>query len=134
MGIQTFPMAGYAYNDGEFPVCSGQCAYFGTCFNGDFSVENGFEMMVSTNSSGYVGMFSLKPFTKQITLMGFAVGSYGSENESADYYKGLFDGIGVGYLMSKRHSFSLITFVMDNNAYLDEPDNRLITTYQYHFD
>ena len=134
MGIQIFPMAGYTYNDGEFPVCRGQGACSGAGFNGDFSAENGFEMMVSTNSSGYVGMFSLKPLTKQITLMGFAAGSYGSENEDGENYKGFFAGIGVGYLISKRHSFSLMTFVMDNNTYLDEPDNRLIASYQYQFD
>ena len=66
--------------------------------------------------------------------MGFAGGSYGSENSDGDNYKGAFGGLGLGYLVQKRHSFNLMTFMMDNNTYLDDPDKRVIVSYQYQFD
>ncbi|MEF1304098.1 hypothetical protein QTO17_19600, partial [Vibrio owensii] len=98
------------------------------------SPENGFNMMNSSGSSGYLGAFTLKPLTEQLTLMGFAGGSYGSENSEGDNYKGAFGGLGLGYLVQKRHSFNLMTFMMDNNTYLDDPDKRVIVSYQYQFD
>ena len=48
-------------------------------------------------------------------------------------YQGVFGGVGMGYLVDKRHSFNLMTFMMDNNTYLDDPDKRVIFSYQYQF-
>ncbi|EKN4602775.1 hypothetical protein ACS5FI_004724, partial [Vibrio parahaemolyticus] len=91
-------------------------------------------MMSSSGSSGYVGAFALKSFTKELTLISFAAGTYGSENSEGENYKGFFGGIGLGYLVNKRHSFNVMTFVMDNNTYLDEADKRVAVSYQYQFE
>ncbi len=136
MGIQIFPMAGYTYNDGEAPACDGQVG--SKCTNPDFvgtpSAENGFNMMTSSGSSGYVGAFALKSLSQELTLIGFAAGSYGSENSEGENYKGGFGGIGLGYAFNKNHSFNVMTFLMDNNTYLDEADKRVALSYQYQFD
>jgi hypothetical protein len=66
--------------------------------------------------------------------MGFAGGSYGSENSEGDNYQGVFGGVGMSYLVQKRHSFNVMTFAMDNNTYLDDPDKRVIFSYQYQFE
>lgn len=135
LGIQLFPMAGYTYNDGESPRCDGavdsNCSE--TNFVGTPSAENGFYMADSAGSSGYVGAFGLKPLSKEFTLMGFAAGTYGSENDQGENYKGFFAGGGLSYLANKNNSFSLMTFMMDNNTYLDEPDKRVIASYTYQF-
>ncbi|EHK9086573.1 hypothetical protein AB8302_005134 [Vibrio parahaemolyticus] len=135
-GFQIFPMAGYTYNTGDVPVCDG--AESSHCsepnFTGTPSAENGFNMMSSSGSSGYVGAFALKSFTKELTLISFAAGTYGSENSEGENYKGFFGGIGLGYLVNKRHSFNVMTFVMDNNTYLDEADKRVAVSYQYQFE
>ncbi len=134
LGIQIFPTAGYTYNDGESPRCTEPQ---GLCSNPDFSgvpsAENGFTMVEVAGSSGYLGAFALKPFSPELTLMGFAVGTYGSKNDEGDNYKGYFTGLGLGYLVNKRHSFNVMTFIMDNNTYLDSPDERLIFSYTYQF-
>ncbi len=136
MGFQIFPMAGYTYNDGEAPVCDGQVG--SKCSNPDFvgtpSAENGFNMMTSSGSSGYVGAFALKSLTQELTLISFAAGSYGSENSEGENYKGVFGGAGLGYAVNKHHSFNIMTFLMDNNTYLDEADKRVVASYQYQFD
>ncbi len=133
LGIQLFPMAGYTYNDGESPRCDGvgECAEPG--FVGTPSAETGFTMVESAGSSGYVGAFGLKPITKTVTMMGFAAGTYGSANDEGENYKGFFMGAGISYLANKKNSFSLMTFLMDNNTYLDEPDERVIASYTYQF-
>ncbi|WP_182039430.1 hypothetical protein [Vibrio alginolyticus] len=133
-GFQIFPMAGYTYNDGNTPVCDGVSECADINFSGDVSPENGFGMMNTTNSSGYLGAFTLKPLSESLTLMGFAAGSYGSKNDEDENYKGFFGGIGLGYLYQKRHSFNLMTFMMDNNTYLDEPDERILLSYTYQFE
>ncbi|WP_045407893.1 hypothetical protein [Vibrio jasicida] len=135
-GFQIFPMAGYTYNDGDVPVCDGavDSACSAPGFTGTPSPENGFNMMNSSGSSGYLGAFTLKPLTEQLTLMGFAGGSYGSENSEGDNYQGVFGGVGMSYLVQKRHSFNVMTFAMDNNTYLDDPDKRVIFSYQYQFE
>lgn len=136
LGFQIFPMAGYTYNDGEALACDGEVG--SKCSNPDFvgtpSAENGFDMMTSSGSSGYVGAFALKSFTPELTLMSFAAGTYGSKNSEGENYKGAFGGIGLGYLVNKRHSFNLMTFIMNNNTYLDEADKRVMASYQYQFD
>lgn len=133
-GIQIFPTAGYTYNDGESPGCTEED---GKCNEADFtgmpSAENGFTMIQSSGSSGYLGFFALKPFTDEWSIMGFGVGSYGSENDDGENYKGYFTGIGTSYLLHKTHSFNIMTFMMDNNAYLDDPDKRIILSYTYQF-
>ena len=135
LGLQLFPMAGYTYNDGESPRCDGNSA--SACsdvnFVGTPSAENGFYMADSAGSSGYVGAFGLKPLSQEVTLMGFAAGTYGSENDEGENYKGYFLGGGVSYLANKNHSFSLMSFLMDNNTYLDEADKRVIASYTYQF-
>lgn len=134
LGIQLFPMAGYTYNDGESPSCRAGAACSEVNFVGTPSADNGFYMADSAGSSGYVGAFGLKPLTQEITLMGFAATTYGSENSEGENYKGFFAGGGVSYLANKNHSFSLMTFMMDNNTYLDDPDKRVIASYTYQFD
>ncbi len=135
LGFQIFPMAGYTYNDGEAPVCDGEVG--SKCSNPDFvgtpSAENGFNMMTSSGSSGYVGAFALKSLTTELTLMSFLAGTYGSENSEGDNFKGGMGGVGLGYAVNKNHSFNVMTFMMNNNTYLDEADKRVIASYQYQF-
>ncbi|USE82123.1 hypothetical protein [Acinetobacter tibetensis] len=66
-------------------------------------------------------------------MMGFAMGSSGSENVADENYKGYFASLGLGYLVQKCHSFNAIAFMMDNNTHLDSPDKRLILSYTYQF-
>lgn len=136
LGVQLFPMAGYTYNDGESPRCDGgstsECSKVN--FVGTPTADNGFYMADSAGSSGYVGAFGLRPLTQKLTLMGFAAGTYGSENDEGENYKGFFAGAGLSYLANKNNSFSLMTFIMDNNTYLDDPDKRVIASYTYQFD
>ncbi|MED7793112.1 hypothetical protein TB147_17560 [Klebsiella aerogenes] len=131
-GFQIFPMAGYTYNTGDEIECGG-----GKCaepeFNGDLSPENGFVNTDASGSSGYAGVFVLKPLTTNIRLLSFLAGSYGSKNEDGDNYKGYFGGIGVGYSMTKHQSVKAFTFVQDNNTYLDEADKRILAAYTYQF-
>lgn len=134
-GIQIFPTAGYTYNDGESPRCTnpnGECANLSDLASMP-NAESGFSMVEVSGSSGYLGAFALKPFTPELTMMGFAVGSYGSENDAGENYKGYFAGLGLGYLVQKRHSFNAMAFMMDNNTYLNNPDERLILSYTYQF-
>ncbi|MFV0487878.1 MAG: hypothetical protein ACK5NL_11910 [Vibrio fluvialis] len=134
-GIQIFPTAGYTYNDGDSPRCTDtekRCSQPG--FSGPPTAENGFSMVNVSGSSGYVGAFALRPLSSEMTLMGFGVGTYGSKNDEGENYKGYFAGLGLGYLLNKRHSFNVMTFMMDNNTYLDDPDKRLILSYTYQFD
>lgn len=131
-GFQIFPMAGYTYNTGDEIECgSGKCAE--PEFNGDLSPENGFVNTDASGSSGYAGVFVLKPLTTNIRLLGFLAGSYGSKNDDGDNYKGYFGGIGVGYSMTKHQSVKAFTFVQDNNTYLDEADKRILAAYSYQF-
>lgn len=136
LGFQIFPMAGYTYNDGEAPACDGEVG--SKCSNPDFvgtpSPENGFDMMTSSGSSGYVGAFALKSLNQELTLISFAAGSYGSKNSEGENYKGAFGGVGLGYAVNKNHSFNVMTFLMNNNTYLDEADKRVMASYQYQFD
>ncbi len=133
-GVQIFPMAGYTYNDGESPRCEEGKACSEINFSGPASAENGFYVSESKGSSGYVGAFALKPLSQEWTVLGFAAGTYGSKNDAGENYKGFFAGIGTSYLLSKKHSFSVMTFMMDNNTYLDEPDQRVMASYTYQFD
>ncbi|MCH1930542.1 hypothetical protein L9G16_10140 [Shewanella sp. A25] len=134
-GMQIFPTAGYTYNDGESPRCTdpeGDCSTLSD-FTGMPNAENGFSMVEVSGSSGYLGAFALKPLSAEMTLLGFMVGTYGSKNDEGDHYKGYFMGLGLGYLVNKRHSFNIMTFMMDNNTYLDSADERLILSYTYQF-
>jgi len=38
------------------------------------------------------GAFGFKPLSSEVTLMGFAAGTYGSENDAGENYKGFFAG------------------------------------------
>lgn len=131
-GFQIFPMAGYTYNTGDEIECGG-----GKCaepeFNGDLSPENGFVNSDASGSSGYAGVFVLKPLTANIRLLSFLAGSYGSKNDDGDNYKGYFGGVGMGYSMTKHQSVKAFTFVQDNNTYLDEADKRILAAYTYQF-
>ena len=127
-GFQIFPMAGYTYNTGEIKGCKRDDR--GECVSPDFaeslSPEFNFETITTSGSSGYLGAFSLKPLTSDLTLIGFAAGSYGSKNEAGDNYKGYFGGLGVGYSVTRHLSVNVMTFIMDNNTYLDDPDKRFL--------
>ncbi|MGL4337333.1 MAG: hypothetical protein ACRCST_10610, partial [Turicibacter sp.] len=82
---------------------------------------------------GYLGLFALKPLSKNVRLLGFAGGSLGSKNNQGEYYKGAFGGFGLGYTITPQHSIKVMTFIMDNNTYLDNPDARLLLAYTYRF-
>ena len=131
-GFQIFPMAGYTYNTGDEIKCGG-----GKCaepeFNGDLSPENGFVNIDASGSSGYVGVFVLKPLTTNIRLLSFLAGSYGSKNDEGVNYKGYFGGLGVGYSLTKHQSVKVFSFVQDNNTYIDEADKRILAAYTYQF-
>ncbi|EIO4563413.1 hypothetical protein LQM11_004039 [Vibrio parahaemolyticus] len=134
-GIQIFPTAGYTYNDGSSPRCTDTSKTCSTTpnFSGLPTAENGFTMVDVAGSSAYLGAFALKPLSSKLTLMGVTVGTYGSENDEGDNYKGYFAALGLGYLVNKQHSFNVMTGIMDNNTYLDDPDERLILSYTYQF-
>ncbi|HHB1579627.1 TPA: hypothetical protein ACN983_004750 [Vibrio parahaemolyticus] len=133
-GIQIFPTAGYTYNDGTSPRCTDTAKSCSTSgFNGLPTAENGFSMVDVAGSSAYLGAFALKPLSPELTLMGVTVGTYGSENDEGKNYKGYFAALGLGYLVEKRHSFNVMTGIMENNTYLDDPDQRLILSYTYQF-
>ncbi|MEL4013981.1 hypothetical protein [Dryocola clanedunensis] len=131
-GFQIFPMAGYTYNTGDEIECGG-----GKCaepeFNGDLSPENGFVSTDASGSSGYAGVFILKPLTSNMRLLSFLAGSYGSKNDDGDNYKGYFGGVGLGYSITKHQSVKTFTFVQDNNTYLDEADKRVLAAYSWQF-
>ncbi|MFB9136501.1 hypothetical protein ACFSJQ_13280 [Vibrio olivae] len=135
-GFQIFPMAGYTYNDGEYLDCSG--ASDAKCSDDSFigmpSPENGFTTVSSGSHSAYVGAFSLKSLTPQLTLIAFAAGSYGSKNEEGENYKGAFGGLGGGYRFNKNNSMNAFVFMQDNNTYLDDADKRIVASYTYQFD
>ena len=90
-GIQIFPTAGYAYNDGEFlkEVKNDQ----------DLS-----EYILVPNSahSGYLGAFGMKPLTEELSVSGFAGGSFGSDDYSGHWY-----GVGAGYKYNGHNSVKL---------------------------
>ncbi|ENY6155964.1 hypothetical protein ACFZEN_002225 [Salmonella enterica] len=131
-GFQIFPMAGYTYNTGDEVQCGGgKCAE--PKFNGDLSPENGFVNIDASESSGYVGVFVLKPLTTNIRLLSFLAGSYGSKNDEGDNYKGYFGGLGIGYSLTRHQSVKAFSFVQDNNTYIDEADKRILAAYTYQF-
>ncbi|WP_372379624.1 hypothetical protein ACBZ91_18515 [Vibrio natriegens] len=130
-GVQIFPTAGYTYNDGKSPRCTDASKSCST--TGVPTAENGFTMVDVAGSSAYLGAFALKPLSSELTLMGVTVGTYGSENDEGKNYKGYFAALGLGYLVDNRHSFNIISGIMDNNTYLNSPDQRLILSYTYQF-
>lgn len=133
-GFQIFPMAGYNYNDGDVPACDNQPSSVCTSNpQSTPSAENGYVMVNSSGSSGYIGAFGLKPLSSDLTFMAFVSGSYGSENSEGENYKGVAGGLGLSYLLNKNHSFNAMTYAMDNNTYLDEADKRLVASYKYEF-
>lgn len=132
-GFQIFPMAGFTYNDGDHMACNTDkhkaCSQPG--FSGMPSPDNGFESTNVTGSSGYLGVFALKPLSENLRLLGFVAGSYGSKNDAGDNYKGYFAGIGLGYNLTEHNSVKVMTYVQDNNTYLDEADKRILLGWQY---
>ncbi|MGB9096660.1 hypothetical protein [Erwinia sp.] len=134
-GFQIFPMAGYTYNTGETLGCktdgSSKCPSPEIIASG--STDLGLDTITTSGSSGYLGLFTLKPLTPDLRVVAFAAGSYGSKNDDGDHYKGYFGGLGLGYSLNKHNSFNLFTFLMDNNTYLDDPDKRFLISYTYQF-
>ncbi|MBU9844359.1 hypothetical protein [Rahnella ecdela] len=132
-GFQIFPMAGYSYNDGDHMECNvdkhKSCSQPG--FDGTPSPENGFESTNISGSSGYLGVFVLKPLTTHLRLLSFLGGSYGSENDAGDNYKGYFGGVGLGYNITEHNSVKVMTYIQDNNTYLNDPDKRILLAWQY---
>lgn len=135
-GIQMFPMAGYTYNSGENLTCSQSNS--ANCSSADFagepSPDNGFVSTATSGSSGYLGLFAIKPLSPKLRLLSFAGGSLGSKNDRGNYYKGIFGGLGLGYTIATHHSIKAMTFFMDNNTYLDSADRRILLAYTYQFD
>lgn len=135
-GFQIFPMAGYTYNTGEITGCStgNQADCKAPEFADGIPSEYGFSTITTSGSSGYLGAFTLRPVSEAITLLGFAAGSYGSRNEEGEHYHGYFGGLGMGYHIDKHSSVNLLTFIMDNNTYLDDPDKRFLVSYTWQFE
>jgi len=106
-GIQIFPMAGYSYNDGEqaCEIASGRCPD-----DARPSLDPNLMLVSNSSHSGYVGAFSLKPITENLTLIMMAGGSLGSND-----YSGYWFGGGLGYTILKQHSISAFTYKMDNS-------------------
>lgn len=132
-GFQIFPMAGYTYNTGETIGCKNEGGCIAPQFADSLSPEFGYDTITTSGSSGYLGVFTLKPLSPSLTLIAFAAGSYGSKNDDGDNYKGYFGGAGLGIKLTEHQSFNLLTFVMDNNTYLDSPDSRFVLSYSYQF-
>jgi hypothetical protein len=134
-GFQFFPMAGYSYNTGDTFGCdkgkNKACAQ--PSFSGSPSEENGFDLMDTSGSSGYIGLFMLKPLTSNLRLLSVAAGSYGSKNDDGDNYKGYFAGVGLGYSFDKHNSVSAFTYIQDNNTYIADADKRFKIAYKYQF-
>jgi len=135
-GFQIFPMAGYTYNTGEITGCStgnpADCK--APQFADAIPSEYGFSTITTSGSSGYLGAFTLRPLTPDITILGFAAGSYGSKNDEGENYRGYFGGLGMGYRFDAHSSVNLLSFVMDNNTYLDDPDSRFLVSYTWQFE
>jgi hypothetical protein len=89
------------------------------------SPNNGYVLIPSTNHSGYLGAFALKPLTQQWTLIGFAGGSLGTDD-----YSGYWGGIGMGYSSNKQHSLSLYSSLSDN-SFGDASSIGLNYTYEF---
>ncbi|MGL5486662.1 MAG: hypothetical protein ACRDC6_10270 [Shewanella sp.] len=134
-GIQIFPMTGYTYNTGNHLTCDTSST--SRCNNSDFSdepsPENGFVSTSVSGSSGYLGLFAIKALTQNLRLLSFAGGSLGSKNDRGDYYRGIFGGFGLGYSITPHHSIKAMTFIMNNNTYLDSADTRVLLAYTYQF-
>ncbi|GEC69012.1 hypothetical protein RTE01_36470 [Raoultella terrigena] len=132
-GFQIFPMAGYSYNTGDRMACNAD--KHKACSQSDFSgmpsPENGFESTNISGSSGYLGAFVLKPLTQNLRMIGFLGGSYGSKSDAGDNYKGYFGGLGLGYNLTEHNAVKVLTYVQDNNTYLDEADKRILLAWQY---
>lgn len=66
-------------------------------------------------------------------LMSFLAVSICSRNGDDNNYKGYFGGVGLGYSVNTHHSFRVMTYIQDNNAYIDEADKRFLLAYKYQF-
>lgn len=105
-GVQIFPMAGYTYNDGEIACETATNPY---CIEKNTELNQDYVLLPSTSHSGYLGAFALKPLSPQLTAIGFAGASVGSN----DYF-GYWAGAGMGYSLSDKHSLSLKGYLVDN--------------------
>ena len=123
LGIQIFPTIGYNYNDGE-EVCDVKSAA-GKCHDKEPTFDEHFMMVSSTNQSGYVGAFALKPLTQKFTLM-MATGAAKGTNDYDAWW--LFGG--VSYKIAEKQTLSTFTYMIDNNFGQEE---RFGITYKYTF-
>lgn len=114
-GFQIFPMAGYTHNDGEIAV-----------ENEDPSIDSDWMLVSSTNNSGYLGAFSLKPLTDHWNLMAFGGGSTGSDD-----YSGYWLGGGVSCEINDHNSFNVFGFTSDN-SYGEEQKVGVAYTHQFY--
>lgn len=123
LGIQIFPTIGYNYNDGE-EVCDVNSTT-GKCHGKEPTFDEHFMMVSSTNQSGYVGAFALKPLTQKFTLM-MATGAAKGTNDYDAWW--LFGG--VSYKIAEKQTLSTFTYMVDNNFGQEE---RFGITYKYTF-
>ncbi len=114
MGIQIFPMAGYTYNEGEYP-------------HYENSVNNPSEyVLMNSDSHGfYAGAFALKPLTEHVSVMAFGGGSVGSDD-----YSGYWGGVGLGYKFDDYHSLKTFAIYADDDYGTEE---KLGIAYTYEF-
>ncbi|MUJ24087.1 hypothetical protein [Aliivibrio fischeri] len=124
LGIQIFPTIGYNYNDGE-EVCDVNNPT-GKCLDNTPTFDDHYMMVPTSNQSGYVGAFALKPLSQKLTLM-MATGAAKGTNDYDAWW--LFGGI--SYKLAKKQTLSTFTYMIDNSYGQEE---RFGITYKYTFD
>ncbi|WP_295894988.1 hypothetical protein [uncultured Vibrio sp.] len=109
---QIFPMAGYAYNDGEIA--------------GEYIESDNEYVMARFSSHGaYAGVFGVKPLTDTWSVLAFGGGSIGSDN-----YSGYWVGSGLSYKISEAQSFNFFGILSEDDF---GENNRAGISYTYTF-
>lgn len=115
MGWQIFPMAGYAYNDGEFAV------------EQQSEMQSGDYVLMSNSShSGYLGAFALKPLTDTWSVLAFGGGALGSDD-----YSSYWGGGGLSYKINENQSFNFYGVVSEDDFGSNE---KVGVSYTYEFE
>lgn len=122
-GCKLFGMAGYTYNDGEVAIRGLNDEDLAGSF--DPGEINSPIFAPVTSSSGYLGVFGLKPLSEKWRLMGFLAGSIGTND-----FSGYAVGVGTGYSITKRQSLSLMAYTQDNSY---GSDQQIRLTYRFQF-
>lgn len=114
LGWQIFPMAGYAYNDGEFAV-----KQHNEMYSGDYV------LMANSSHSGYLGAFALKPLTDTWSILAFGGGALGSDD-----YSSYWGGGGLSYKINEHQSFNFYGVLSEDDFGKNE---KIGFSYTYEF-